>query len=245
MKKKLLMGSAMALLLLSVVVFMTSGLFAASKPSAQVTFLEGAAKAKMGATGDWKPVKKGAKLFKDHVLKTEKSCRVELTLPDGSVLRVAPKSRVRLKSLLHTGKKKDGTMNFKISAGKVWANVSKTIGDEKKFEITTHNAVAGVRGTVFRVDALASEATVVKVYSGAVAVSNAPIYQKKEQTGKRRQVPGPKQVTKKQWEELVAKAMQEVRVEADGRMAQSDFTAEDDNDEWVAWNREMDKKQAE
>ena len=90
---------------------------------------------------------------------------------------------------------------------------------------------------------------------------NAPIYAKPgavKKTGKfqmpkkgvkpggpgRVEVAGPHEVTKKEWEEFVAKAMQEVRVAADGKISEPiafDSSA-DAADEWVAWNKSRDKK---
>ncbi len=221
-----------------------SPLLAKGEPSAKVSFLTGKALFKKGATGKWTPLKAGATLGADYIIKTEKTGKIELTLPDGSLLRVAPASRIRLKSLLFKGKKKKSDTKFKVTAGKIWANVSKALGNEKKFEVTTDNAVAGVRGTVFMVDALEDKSTVIKVFSGAVAVSNAPIYQKEAPSpgGKRTQVPGPAQISKKQWEEMIAKTMKQVRVGADGRMAMSDIDEKSAaEDEWIAWNTERDK----
>jgi hypothetical protein len=127
----------------------------------------------------------------------------------------------------------------------------------------TSNAVAGVRGTTFRIDAKRDKSTVVRVYTGAVAVSNAPIYAKPgkvKKTGKfqmpkqgvkpggpgRVEVAGPHEVTKKEWEEFVAKAMQEVRVAADGKIGEPvAFDAQADAaDEWVSWNKSRDKQMA-
>ena len=63
----------------------------------------------------------------------------------------------------------------------------------------------------------------------------------------RREVAGPQEVTKKEWEEFVAKAMQEVRVAANGQIAAPvAFDAQADAaDEWVAWNKSRDKQMAE
>ena len=65
----------------------------------------------------------------------------------------------------------------------------------------------------------AAGATTVKVYDGKVLVSNRPIYAIEGHTKEtRRQVPGPQEVSREQWETLVAGAMQMVRVAADGAM---------------------------
>ena len=56
---------------------------------------------------------------------------------------------------------------------KAWAKVSKMVGSEARFEVKTENAVAGVRGTVFRVNVEEDAATVVKVYEGAVVVQQS------------------------------------------------------------------------
>lgn len=242
-KKTVFAFALLACLAMVAMVFTNGSLFAKSKATAEVTKIEGAAKAKMG-DGKWKPIDVGAKLSSKHAVKTMKKSKVEIQLPDGSILRIAPLSRVRMKSLLHAGKKGKKEASFKIEAGKIWANVSKAIGGEKKFEVETDNAVAGVRGTIFRVDQKKDSSAVVKVYAGSVAVTNAPIYQREAKgvKGKRVQVQGPKQVSKKKWEELVAKAMQEIRIAADGSLAMGDFSAEEDKDDWVAWNQELDKE---
>ena len=216
---------------------------AEDEQTATVTFLEGSAKAKLGPTGDWNPLAKGAKLTAKYKIKTEKGSKIELTLPDGSILRIAPRSVVRLKSLLGGKLMKSGKSSLKINTGKIWANVSKTIGGERKFEVETNNAVAGVRGTVFRVNVEKDKSTLVRVYSGAVAVSKAQVFERKpKKAGSRVQVEAPKQVSREKWEEIVAKEMQQVRVTSDGRLAMSPFTKEEDQNNWVAWNEEMDSK---
>ena len=214
-------------------------LYAAPTPQAEVSFVEGKALAQKGANGAWTPLARGSKLAADYTIKTEKGAKIELKLPDGSIIRLSPGSRVALKSLMAQGAKDESKASFKLSAGKLWANVSKVVGNERKFEVTTGNAVAGVRGTVFRVDALEEQATVVRVYSGSVAVIGNRLTPAK--SGARTEVPGPKEVTKKEFEEIVAAAMQEVRVAEDGILKMAAFSAESEaGDTWVAWNQERD-----
>jgi len=217
-------------------------LLAEDQDFAVVSYLEGTAEARKGALADYKPIIKGAKLSADYTLKTHKSSRLELTLPDSSVLRVAPLSVVKLKSLLRKGKKENNKSSFKVTAGKIWANVSKVVGKDE-FEVETGNAVAGVRGTIFQVNVLEDKATVVKVYSGAVAVANSPIYARKiDPKAQRMEVSGPQQVSKKQWEQLIAKSMQEVRVSADGVMRMTEIKPDTSDEVWVKWNQQRDTK---
>ena len=230
------------LVVLLVVGFLTVGTWAmADKPSgASISFVSGDTQVKAGRGGEWKPLKQGQNLVAEDVVKTGAGAKVEIKLTDGSVIRVAPNSEIRMKSLI--GGKQKREMNFKLQAGKVWANVSKALGTDEKFEVETKNAVAGVRGTIFRVDSFDDESTLVRVYTGAVAVSNAPIYQKQgSDKGERVQVQGPQPVSRKQWEEMIAKTMQQVRVAANGKMESPEAFADNANDEWVAWNTERDK----
>jgi hypothetical protein len=92
------------------------------------------------------------------------------------------------------------------------------------------------------VDADPSKAVLVKVYAGTVAVagsSQIPLASPKK--GERVQVPGPQQVTRKQWERLVSEMMQ-IKVNAEGEPGEPTKFAEADEakDAWAVWNRERD-----
>lgn len=214
---------------------------AAGPPLAEVSHVEGSASFRV-KTGDYAALSKGQKLGADHTVRTAADGRVELTLPDKSVLRIAPLSVVRLESLLSAGPAADKPSTFRVTGGKIWANVSSAVGGERKFEVKTETAVAGVRGTVFQVAVGEDTATVVKVYAGAVAVSSAVIPQRApDPTQERVQVPGPQEVSRQQWEELVAKEMQQVRVSARGVMERTAFSLDPADTEWEAWNLERDK----
>jgi len=84
-------------------------------------------------------------------------------------------------------------------------------GSDSTFEVSAARAVAGVRGTIFRVDATPLIAgthppkireTVVRVTEGRVAV-NAQVKKpagKPPPKGPRHEVPGPTEVTAEEWE---------------------------------------------
>lgn len=227
----------------------------------KITYVKGTVEAFSGGT--WAKLKQGDGVFGGQMIRTLKKSRVEIVLADQSVIRLGSKSKVKINQALF----KQGATQFsaKMFRGKAYAMASKLVGGDSMFEVTTSNAVAGVRGTTFRIDAKQDKSTVVRVYTGAVAVSNAPIYAKPgkpEKTGGTFQMPrkgvkpggpgrvevaGPQEVTKKEWEEFVAKAMQEVRVAANGELSEPvAFDAEADaSDEWVAWNKSRDKQKPE
>ena len=247
MKRKQFL-TAMSLVAAMGMMALVSGAVFAKKTDdnkATITMIEGKASKSVKKTGPWKAIKKGSTLSANDYLKTADDSRVEVTFPDQSKLRIDQNSLVKMKSLMAGagGKRK---FDVHLQSGKVWATVRKAVGGEEKFNVTTENAVAGVRGTIFRVDYQQEAATVVRVYSGAVAVRNMPVYAKPDdiKKGKRVQVAGPQVITKKQWEELIAKEMQMVKVDADGRMSQADFSADGEaEDKWVQWNRKLDEQQ--
>lgn len=220
----------------------------AADAGGQVTICEGKCYIGKSDSGPWKEIKAGEKISGDVYLKTDESSRLELKTERGT-LRLAPKTVFKFAS---PRKKDDGS--FMVTIGSVWAKVKKST-EKKRFEVKTRSAVAGVRGTVFSVTALIDEGSIIKVYEGEVGVNNRPAIEKiqKEEEKKlaeskkeRKEIPPPyKEITKKQWEEMIAKAMQMIKVSAEGDMSEPiAFDIEEEKkDEWVAWNMSLDEKE--
>ncbi len=211
-------------------------------PSAgSITFLDG--DASRTANGSTVKLKSGASIYQGDVIETARRTRVELTLIDQSVLRLGPLSKVELAAAAFGKGPDDRKVSAKLRVGNVWASVTKALGGEARFEVKTENAVAGVRGTTFRVDASKDKSVVVKVYSGTVAVAAGPLPRPEHggtpPAGTRQQVAGPKEVTREQWERIVTSMMQ-VKVAADGSPAEPELFALATTDEWETWNRERD-----
>jgi len=129
----------------------------------------------------------------------------------------------------------------KLALGKLWSKVTSVLGGQSRFEVATDNAVAGVRGTTFRVDAHADRSVLVRVYAGAVAVASPGQLVGKGSSSGRHEVPGPSQVSKQKYEKLLA-AMMQVKVAANGDIGAPERFAEADDakDSWVAWNQRRD-----
>jgi hypothetical protein len=233
----------------------------------QITFLKGTAHVK-ASTGGWIACSEGSSLRIGDQVRTGKKSRIEIHMIDGSVIRLGSNTILKIDTALVSESGEREMASF-LRSGQAYANASKKSNDLSKFEIHTSNAIAGVRGTAFRIDAKRDKSTVVRVYTGAVAVSNAPIFAKpireQDSRGKTEQgkpcttppaggvkpnrecqtkVAGPEEVTKKQWEEIVAQAMQEVKVGADGKMTKLDFESEPTaaEEEWVSWNKSRDNQ---
>ncbi|HEY3452841.1 MAG TPA: FecR family protein [Myxococcales bacterium] len=208
----------------------------------EVSFLEGSA-TRTPADNKSKAISLAMKgtVEQGDLVETGANGKLEITLGDKSVVRLGPASKLKLEEASFT----DTSRSFKgtLLLGKVWSKVTSVFGSERNFEVTTERAVAGVRGTVFRVDAEKSKAVTVKVYDGTVAVAgnqaqtSAPAPKK----GERVQVAGPKEVTKGEWEKLVG-AMMQVKVSAAGVPTEPTKLSEADEakDAWTAWNRSRD-----
>ncbi len=147
----------------------------------------------------------------DDTLRTGAGGGLKLTLSDQSVVVLGPDSELVIERAEFEGQERS-KVSLKLLVGGIWAKVKKAIaGSDSTFEVSAARAVAGVRGTIFRVDATPLIAgthppkireTVVRVTEGRVAV-NAQVKKpaaKPPPTGPRVEVPGPTEVTAEEWE---------------------------------------------
>jgi ferric-dicitrate binding protein FerR (iron transport regulator) len=181
--------------------------------AAMVSLSEGTAQARRGP-GIPQDLRQGSSLRPGDVVETSEDSRLELKLPDASVLRLGPQSRLELGS-----KGGRGPLAIRLFLGSVWAKVTAATGRAPTLRVETKNAVAEARGTTFRVDAHQDSSVLVRVYSGTVAV--------RRDAG----------------EKVLGRQMQ-ILVSADGTPGvPAPFSeADEKNDEWSAWNRKRDEQ---
>jgi FecR protein len=130
-----------------------------------VSSLEGNATAAQAGQSA-QPLAAGAVLHEGDVVETAPGGRVEISFANGTLLRIGESSRVELREAPVSG----GAFRARLLLGNLWAKVHKLIAGEH-FEVETENAVAGVRGTEFRVEAAGGKSEdLVRVYEGAVEV---------------------------------------------------------------------------
>ncbi|MEW6774702.1 MAG: FecR domain-containing protein [Bdellovibrionota bacterium] len=211
-----------------------------------VTRLEGTAFWSLSQEKDWKPLKLKDTVIEGRYIRTESNSRMEVTLPDGGAVRVAPGTTLYLSKLLFPKDKSSKQFEAKLFVGRLWAKVQAVTGGDSFFKVRTGNAVAGVRGTAFQVNYGGQDATF-KCYEGKVAVQAAMQGGTSQVPGGRyevpgpQQVPGPREVTVEEWTRIVS-SWQYVSVNAQGVPSEpKDIDpAADASDSFSMWNRELD-----
>jgi hypothetical protein len=223
-----------------------------AQTDATVTMIQGTARVYAKNAKSGRLLKKGDKLRKDHEVRVGEKSRLEIRFPDGTVMRLAEKSHLDMNQISYNKRTEEKNVKVGLSLGKLWAKVRRLVTPDSSVEVTTSNAVAGVRGTVYRVNVEEDKSALVKVYDGTVYVANPP----KEATGKPpvqvakpSEVPGPTQVpppyhqvTMEEWT-VIVKAMQQISISPQGVATKPrDFDLKADADDWVKWNLERDKQ---
>ena len=214
---------------------------------ARVTFVQGEVRRQTTAEGSWSALPLGTFVQAGERIMTMKGGRLELQLPDRSIIRFDEDSDVRLVKAEYNPAQSKRNVRFSLALGKTWANIQDVFGSSKGVQVETENAIVGVRGTVFRVNLLADRSAMIKVYLGKVAVRKAHRIPAPGQPGSQIQripgptrVPGPHRVTVEEWIRIV-EAMQQITVSAEGIPSKPrTFSMEEDLNDWVQWNMERD-----
>jgi hypothetical protein len=203
----------------------------------RVTWQKG--KISIGPTqkGPWQTLKSGMTFTAGSFIKTGKDSRVELTMPDNSIIRLGSDTMFKVNQALFPDDKLR-RFSSKLFIGKMWAKISSVIGGRRGiFNTSTHTAVAGVRGTTYHLKARADKSTEILVYEGKVGVGPPLIVE----GGSKEEMAWPKQVSEKKWEEIILGKLQRLYIGPDGKPGKPvSFDPLQEKDDWVMWNQERD-----
>lgn len=230
--------------------------------SAKITVIYGKAKVLRAGKNRWINAYRKMKLFPGDKIRTGKKTKIEIRFIDGSIIRLADNSEMEISRLERDEKNKQNNTGLRAKVGNFWTRIKQVAGYKNNFEVTTPTAVAGVRGTVYRMEIKEDTTTMVRVYKGKVEVRTwLEIYEdmvkprgekeeKIEEEPKKEgryeiegpvEVEGPTEVSLEEWIRIV-KSMQQIVIAPD-KMPEDPkgFDAEEDaKDEWVKWNKERD-----
>lgn len=214
---------------------------------ARVTFVQGEVQRQASDEGRWTALALGAFVEAGERIKTMKGARLEIQLPDKSIIRFDEESDVRLAKAEYNPGQSKRDVRVSLLLGKTWANIQNVFGSSKGVQVETENAIVGVRGTVFRMNVALDRSSMIRVYRGSVAVSKPHRIPAPGEPGSEIQrvpgptrVPGPHRVTVEEWIRIV-EAMQQITISAEGIPTKPHpFTMEEDLNDWVQWNLERD-----
>jgi len=218
--------------------------------TATVSYLHGKAEVLRRGQEIWGPVWLGMVLREGDRVRTLEGSRLELTLEDKTVIRLAESSSFLLTKLRTDQRGKATHSRLFLFLGKVWANVNRLIFPPSTFEIQTQVAIAGTRSTIYRLSILSDSSTVIKVYEGSVGVGPVPtelgppaeVGGPSEVTGPVPIAPPYHEVTPEEWVRIVVGKMQQVSISPEGIFgAPEKIVGEAGEEEWVAWNQERDR----
>ena len=131
---------------------------------AKVTLLEGKAELIKKGMIKAQPLTLGDYIAHGDRITTKKGSRVELKLPDNSLIRFDEFTTFEIVYVEFDNKAKQRNINVSMVLGKTWANVSKIFGLRGRFAVSTKTTVAGVRSTIYRVNVGEDNSVLVKVY---------------------------------------------------------------------------------
>jgi hypothetical protein len=208
--------------------------------------------------GKAEALKVGASVEVADTIEVQKG-HLKLKLNDNSVIALDQGSKLEITEAEFAGQERKG-FSAKLLFGKLWTKVSKAVGGSK-YEITTERAVAGVRGTIFRIDAdtlvkaasgKQKKATVVRVSEGlfgvkptatvAAASGKSKPLPKKQPKGERKEVPPPfQEISADDWEKKFAELQQNAQIAVGvdlWELAEYEQSAKDDAfSKWVDANQ--------
>lgn len=214
-----------------------------------ITYVKGTAQKKGTKGEDWERARENTALISGDKVKTLEKTRAEIRLEAGKVIRLDENTTVDLVKLVEESQNKVET-NIKIEQGNLWAKVGK-LGENTELKVESPIAGASIRGTTFRVGVALDSSTQLNVYEGVVEVYN-PMQKAKgpitrieapREVAKPGYIEGPKEVSIDEWTYIV-KDMQRFSINAAGVKKVEAFKKDDtdEQNDWVSWNKEMDKK---
>lgn len=140
--------------------------------NAVVKFVIGKVEVQINQQTNWQKLRLNAELSEGDRIKTALNSRVELDLPDGSVLKINENSTFDITELKDPETDKEDKMSFTLWAGKFWGSFKKIFTGRQERTVNSPSAVVAIRGTTIEMDVDIKQKTTVRVFEGTVSVKS-------------------------------------------------------------------------
>lgn len=213
----------------------------------QATFAEGIVQMLTMTELDPQPIVAGTLIEPPVRVEVGEASRLELLLPDGSVLRFAEFTIFQLIEAEATLNRR--RIDVDVALGDCWAKIKEFLGnDENLFHVSAPTATAGVAGTTYRLNVDYFQSSEYYVYSGAITLQSRwrpdpdDISGPLERVAGPERVPPPHRISMEEWS-LNITAGYRIQLQPDGSY-DDPFLFDRQIDQlspWVQWNQERDR----
>lgn len=135
---------------------------------AVITTVKGKVEVQRAGESDWKPVVTKTDLNVNDKVQTKKGANCEITLDDGSIIKLRENTTLEINDLSEDKDTKKKSSVFKLLLGKLWAKAE--YQEDSKFEVVTPTSIAGIRGTEFAIIVAIDGASDILVFKGKIEV---------------------------------------------------------------------------
>ncbi len=153
----------------SILLVISTALSAGGAESNRVVVVQGAATV-THANGDTRALGAGDTVREGDVVEAGAGSYVRLMMSDGSVLDLGANARLLVRT--YQGQRPNRKVSLKLWFGRLWARVIDAVDGEDSFTVSGANAVVGIRGTEFVLDARADGTAEVTVLHGRVSLTS-------------------------------------------------------------------------
>jgi len=207
---------------------------------AEVTLLEGTP-VLVGPESTQRALVLGQKLYAGSSLQTDAASRMELTFPDGDIVRMAEGTAVELGAVAPGIEAPGLRFQVLLTGGEAWVNLSGRLRTEG-FQLLAAGAVFGGHESVFRAIVFPEGSVEVKAYSGKVTAEGPFEIVRKDGRYTLRTFLQEEDDAIEPWRRQVEPYWKMIVLSSGAATLPFRFAAKSDLTEWVRWNRQRDEE---
>jgi len=147
---------------------------AQERSNAVMNFIIGEADVLRSGQTSWEDASLNMKVYKGDRIKTLLNARVEIKMPDESIISINENTIFDIKEI-RMSEEDDDEMSFTLWAGNIWAKFKKVVNTRQVRRIDSPSAVVAIRGTTLEMEVDQMQSTRVRVEEGQVSVESKDV----------------------------------------------------------------------